>query len=32
MVLGTGNVSFTWISPKIIKISNSLVLPTKGET
>ena len=29
MVLGTGNVSFTWTSPKIIEISKFLVPPTE---
>lgn len=27
VVLGTGNASFTWLWPKIMKISKSLVLP-----
>lgn len=27
VVLGTGNESFTWLWPKIMKISKSLVLP-----
>ena len=31
MVLGTGNVPFTWTLPKIIEISKFLVPPTEGK-